>query len=151
MDYQTTIQNLNKNQSGRPRTGRGETGIAQGYSSIRIEETSSVREIAFISELCYPTVHRILRKDLHTHLYKAQISQNLSEDHYGRRLTFCLRVQKMVAAEILDLKTILFSDEAHLYVMIESNRQKLMNWSTTKPEFQVSTPLHPAKVKSGVD
>ena len=40
----------------------------------------------------------------------------------------------------------IFSDDWHFYVMNESNRQNFKKWSTTKPEFQVSTPLHSAKV-----
>ena len=56
------IQNLNKNLSGRSR-------LAQVYSLVRNQEPSSVRKIVFISELGYPTVHRILRKNHHMHPY----------------------------------------------------------------------------------
>ena len=79
MEYQSNYPEPEKNQSGRPRTGRSETEIAQVYSLIRNEETSSVWKIAFISELSYPTVHHILRKDLRMHPCKAKISQQLSE------------------------------------------------------------------------
>ena len=92
----------------------------------------------------------MLSKDVHMHPYKAQTRHKLSEDDYGRRLAFCRRVQEMVAAEILDLKNINFSDESQFYVMSKPNRQNFRKWSTTKPEFQVSTLLHSAKV-TGVD
>ena len=41
---------------------------------------------------------------------------------------------------------IIFSDESHFYVISKPKRQNFRKWSTTKPEFQVSTPLHSAKV-----
>ena len=61
-------------------------------------------------------------------------------------LAFCGRVQEMVAVEILDLKNINLSDESHFFVNGMSNRQNFTMWSATKPEFQVSIPLHSAKM-----
>ena len=60
--------------------------------------------------------------------------------HFGRR------VQKMVAAEILDLKDTIFSDESHFYIMSKPNRQNFRKLSSTKPEIKVSKPLHSVKV-----
>ena len=75
MDYQSNYPESEKNQSGRPWIGICWTGIVQVYSLTRIEETSSIRKNAFLSELRDPTVHRILRKDLSTRPYKVQTSQ----------------------------------------------------------------------------
>ena len=46
---------------------------------------------------------------------------------------------------MLDLKNIILSDELHFNVMNKPNRPIFRKLPTTKPEFQLSTPLHFAK------
>ena len=52
----------------------------------------------------------------------------------------------MVEQQEIDIGTIIFSDESHIYLRGFMNKQNFIKWNRTKPEEVYKKPLHSPKV-----
>ena len=140
-----SILNQNKGNSGRKRSARTEENVAT--VSRRIQESSqSVRKMEAELRINRESIRRILRIDLHLKSYKLQTFQNLSNNDKERRLDFCQMIKNMTGTGQMDIKTIIFSDESHIYLNGFMNKQNFRKWSPTKPVGVFDKPLHSPKV-----
>ena len=55
-------------------------------------------------------------------------------------------MKRMVEQWEIDIGTIIFSDESHIYLRGLMNKQNFRKWSRTKPEEVYGKPLHSQKV-----
>ena len=55
-------------------------------------------------------------------------------------------MKRMVEQWEIDIGTIIFSDESHIYLRGLMNKQNFRKWSRTKPEEVYGKPLHSPKV-----
>ena len=51
-------------------------------------------------------------------------------------------MKRMVEQREIDVGTIIFSDESHIYLRDFMNKQNFRKWSRTKPEEVYEKPLH---------
>jgi len=72
--------------------------------------------------------------------------QQLNNNDQTRRLEFCLIIKNMVEQNQLDIKTIIFSDESHIYLNKFMKKQNFRMWSRKKPMDVFEKPLHSPKV-----
>lgn len=141
-----TVLNLNKGNSGHPKTARTEARINMVRILINDDKTKSVRKLSAETQVKKTTVHVILKKELHLKPYKMQCHQELSPQDKDRRLLFCRRIKNMSSADQILLNNIIFSDECHIYLKGMPNRQNYRNWSPTKPNDFFEKPLHSPKI-----
>jgi hypothetical protein len=141
-----TIHNLNKENSGRQRTGRSEDNIDAVRLNVMADPNISVRKLSAATQLSKATCHRICRKDLQMKPYKLQCHQEISGIDKDRRLLFCNKINDMVTSNELNLMNIIFSDECHIYLKGTPNRQNFRYWSSTNPVAFTEKPLHSPKV-----
>ena len=97
------------------------------------EKSTSVKKLAAEVGMKRETVRLILKKDLRMKAYKIQILQHITDDDNVRRLQFCSKIRKMSLQRRLDLNTMNFSDDSHIYLNGVMNKQNFRIWSTQKP------------------
>ena len=85
-------------------------------------------------------VRRIFHKDLHYHLYKIQVPQELSERDKMSQQQFCNEFLDLVENN---------SDLAHFHVSGCVNNQNCRYWAANNPHEIRQHPLHSAKVTVG--
>ena len=141
-----TVQNVNKGKSGRNSTKRTTENIDLVKSLISTNDMNSTRKLAAETNISRSSIIRILKKDLKMKSFKSTVSQMLSENDLIKRDDFCKKMKSMIDSEEIDLQKIIFSDESHIYLNGVPNRQNLRKWSPTKPDFNVSKPLHSPRV-----
>ena len=141
-----TIRKLNKEHSGRPINARSEGNIASVQLKIANSSCSSVRKLAAQVDISRESIRRILRKNLKLTPYKMQTSQTLTHDDNVRRLHFCQRINQATEQGTLNVNTIVFSDESHIYLDGFVNKQTCRYWSSERPVPVIQKPLHSRKV-----
>ena len=141
-----TLHNLNKGRSGHPVTHRNPVNINHVESLILENDTKSTRKLASETGLSRTTMQKILKKDLGLKSYTAKVTQQLSECDKTKRLEFCQRVKMMIESGDLNLNEIIFSDETHIHLNGSPNKQNCRKWSTSKPSFNFSVPLHSPRI-----
>ena len=62
-----------------------------------------------------------------------------------KRLAFCNWIEELIQNDF-DPGQIIFSDESHVYLQSTPNKQNNHEWGLSRPENQISVPLHSAKV-----
>ena len=72
--------------------------------------------------------------------------QQLNIKDQTRRLEFCLQIKNMVERNLLDIKSIIFSDESHIYLNKFMNKQNFRMRSCNKMMVEFERPLHSPKV-----
>lgn len=82
-----TSHNLNKGNSGRPKTGRTAENIRRVREAFTANPSLSTRRNGL--NLTQSTVTRIMRDDLKWHPYKIHVRHELKYQDFGRRIAFC--------------------------------------------------------------
>ena len=114
----------------------------------RIEEspTTSVRKLAAQAYLKRESVRLILKKELSLKPYRIGMLQELSHNDNEKRLQICSRIKDMSQQRQIDINTLIFSDECHIYLQGFMNKPNYRMWSTQKPMELFEKPLHSQKV-----
>ena len=89
---------------------------------------------------------RVLRKQLKLRPYKIPNEQSLSNEARGQRKTFCEWFLQKCVGRSTFLQDIWWSDEAHVYLHGDGNRQNVRIWSRSPPDAVYELPLHSPKV-----
>ena len=137
-----TRRNLNKGRSGHPVT-QCNSETMNHLQSIMIEtDTKSIRKLASETGVSRTTVQKIIKKDLDIKSYSAKVTEQLSAADHTKRLQFCQGMKMMMENENINFNEILFSDESNIHLNGSPNKQNCREWSTSKPSFNFSVPLH---------
>ena len=133
-----------------PRTGRKSVITSNHIADVKkiVEETPtiSIRRLAQQVNLTNSATYRVLRKKLKLRAYKIPIVQSLSNEARAQRKTFCKWFLQKCASRSTFLQDIWWSDEAHVYLHGDGNRQNVRIWSRRPPDAVCELPLHSPKV-----
>ena len=111
-----TIHNLNKGHLKRLKHVRSEENIVISNERLQENPSLSVRKTAAEVGISHESASRILKADLDLKYCEMQISQQLSITDNKRRLQFCQQINGSSEEGQLDVNTIIFSDESHIYI-----------------------------------
>jgi len=105
----------------------------------------SIREMARELNISTFTAHKMRHEDMGHFAYKISTFQALGPNDIHRRLNFATEMCGLIDSKKLDIRRIIFTDEAHFHIDGYVNRQNYRIWGTEKPAIR-TTPLHPRKV-----
>jgi hypothetical protein len=108
-------------------------------------EAQDVRHASALA-LSRSSVSRILRSDLHDHLYKIQVAQELSERDFIARNAFCELFLTLVQGEPDVIRRMILSGEAHSELSGREKKQNTRYWSDNNPRQSHEKPLHSREV-----
>ncbi|XP_018573282.1 uncharacterized protein LOC108912525 [Anoplophora glabripennis] len=91
------------------------------------------------------TCHKALKKELHMHLYKVSIVQQLHPPDYYQRIRYCEWFNENLNNNDL-LNLTFFSDQAWVHLSGYINSQNYRTWATENPHEFIKTSLHPQKI-----
>lgn len=131
---------------GRPRSGRSEANVALVRDSVTVSPKKSYRRRAQEMHMSSATMQRILKKDLHLHAYKVQLTQELKPADHGKRRQFCEWISRMEQENEGFAKRIIFSDEAHFHLNGFVNKQNCRIWGSENPRVIQEREMHPQRV-----
>jgi len=117
----------------RPRSSRSLLNQEIMFDNVMTSPQKSVRRRSQELNMSVSSVHRILRRDLHLHLYKIQLAQELKPIDHRQRREFVewLLLQQNADADFHS--KIIFSDEAHFYLSGFVNKQNCRIWDLDNP------------------
>lgn len=124
----------------KPRSGRpcvSDESVASIEESFTASPRKSVRRASLELGLPKSTVHKILRAKLHMKAYKIQLHQQLLEEDYYARLTFCHQFNEKLCNDDAFVSNLLFSDEATFHISGKVNRHNCRIWGTENPNETV--------------
>ena len=130
----------------RPGRGRSSEDISRVEVNVQEEPQLSVRARAHRLHLSSSNVQRILRSDLKLHPYKPRLLQELSDEDFAHRMTFCEEIVELLDSDADFLNKLVFTDEAHFHLSGEVNRHNLRYWAAENPDFVLTQPLHSPRV-----
>src|SRR5436190_8492984 len=115
-------------------------------ATVAKNPNASIRQIAKNIGLHHSRVLRILKKHKY-HSYKYHFHQELRENDFVKRNTFCFQMMEKCNENREILKNILFTDECTFTLHNEPNVQNCRVWSTENPNIIVETRTqYPQKV-----
>ena len=133
-----------------PRTGRKTVITSSHIAAVKkiMQETPtiSIRRLAQQVNLTKSATQRVLRKQLKLRPYKIPNVQSLCDEARAQRKTFCEWFLQKCASRSTFLQDIWWSDEAHVYLHGDGNRQNVRIWSRSPPDAVYELPLHSPKV-----
>lgn len=142
INFRATGSAINQPRPGPSRTSRTEETINEVAASVRRNPRLSIRKRAAALNVTKSTVERILKRDLKFHPYKIQIVQEINENDYNLRKSFC----QTIIERFRTLNTVFWSDEAHFHLNGYVNKQNCRFWSQVNPRQKHQRPLHSPKV-----
>lgn len=78
---------------------------------------------------------KIFRTDIRLFPYKIQTFQFIPDSAISQRWDFVNEILDLIDIEILDHQKMWFSDEAHLWLSCQVNRQNYRFWGSSNSEF----------------
>lgn len=109
----------------KPRSGRpciSDESVASIEKSFTASPRKSARRASLELRLPKSSVHNILQAKLHMKAYKIQLHQQLLEEDYYARLTFCHQFNEKFGNDDVFVSSLLFSDEATFHISCKVNR-----------------------------
>lgn len=95
---------------------------------------NSVRQLGRDYDIPFTSVHKVLKQQK-WHPFKIHLVQELSDDDPDRRMEFCQILMNMCNDNPLQVKNIIFSDEATFTLNGEVNRQNCRYWAKENPRW----------------
>ncbi|VVC43070.1 Hypothetical protein CINCED_3A003523 [Cinara cedri] len=92
------------------------------------------------------SLHQIMKKDFHLHLYKLKLTHKLKAGDYGKRGQFVEWFHNMQVDDVDFASKIIFSDEAHFHTNGFVNKQNCRLWGTENPQQIKQCQMHPERV-----
>lgn len=130
----------------RPGRRRSSEDILRVEEDVKEEPQMSIRVRARKLQLSRSNMHRILRDDLILHPYRPRLLQELSEEDFAHRMTFCEEMVELLENDANLLDRFVFTDEAHFHLCGNVNRHNLRYYAKENPNFFLTQPLHSSRV-----
>lgn len=130
----------------RHRPKRSVENIAAVRDSVAARPSTSIRHRCQELNIHRSTLQRILKKDLHLHAYKIQLTQQLQPNDHRQRRNFTNWIFEQLQTDDEFHNKIIFSDEAHFHLNGFVNKQNSRIWGDENPYVIQKLPLHPQKV-----
>jgi hypothetical protein len=132
--YETGSVLPRKKDCGRRRNERNLRNVERVLRAVEQEPETSVRVIAREHDLSHSTVHRILKEEK-LHAYHYTRVQELREEDYGRRKTFCQNFLRRVDEDPQFPSRVIFSDESLFTREGIFNSHNMHTWSDENPRI----------------
>ena len=140
-----SVLNQNRGRSGRKRTVRTEENT-EVIAMHTIEcPLKSTRVLASEMNISHTSVRRMI-KDTWAFSYRLQTLQSLSVEDFQARKEFCARVLAQHYEDESFLKNWWWSDECHVLLSGQENRQNRRYRGWERPPVYLESPLHSEKV-----
>ena len=130
----------------RPGRRRSSEDILRVEEDVKEEPQMSIRVRARKLHLSRSNMHRILRDDLRLHPYRPRLLQELSEEDFAHRMTFCEEMVELLENDANLLDRFVFTDEAHFHLCGNVNRHNLRYYAKENPNFFLTQPFHSSRV-----
>lgn len=130
---------------GRDRTVRTEQNIALVQDSVAVSPQKSLQRRSQQLGISTTSLQRILKKDLHMHPYKIQLTQYLKPTDHLKRRNFAEWILTKQEEDNNFAKRIIFSDEAHFHLCGFVNRQNCRIWGQENPRVIQECQMHPLR------
>jgi hypothetical protein len=140
-----SVQNQNASHSGRKRTISANDNCGIIFQKVLESPTKSTRRISLETQISHASVRRILR-DLGAFSYRIQMLQTLTPVDRVSRKQFCARVLAQHYMDPYFLRDWWWSDECHVYLCGQVNKQNSRYLAWEKPNECLERPLHSEKV-----
>lgn len=132
--------------TGRPKSATGDEKALDVLLAIEEIPQISLREASEILDISHSSVLRILKRQKF-HPYKLQLTHELNEDDFDRRMDFCEQMMERCNVDENFASNIVFSDEATFMLNGTVNRHNCRYWSRTNPHWmQEAHTQYPQKV-----
>lgn len=135
-----------KPRMGRPSSARTIESIDSVSDHFNVDPTTSQRRASVALDLSKSTIHRILRQNLQMRPFKIRVLQELSEEDFADRLTFCEDMLQRLTIDGTFLNRIMFSDEAHFYLSGQVTKHNAHIYARENPKAFITKPLHSDRV-----
>jgi len=139
------VMNHNKGHSGRPRTARTNDNTGKILEKVLQSPKKSVRRLSSELDLSIRSVHTML-KDINAFSYKIQVFQKLNPNDTLVRSQFCARTLATQYDDPSFLSRWWWSDECHIQLNGQVNKQNLRFWGWQKPDECETKPLHSERI-----
>jgi len=130
---------------GRNRNVRTQQNIAVVQDSVNVSPVKSLRRRSQQLGMSTSSVHRILKKDLHMHPYKIQLTQQLKPADHAKRRRFADWILTRQQEDDNFSKKIIFCDEAHFHLSGYANKQNCRIWGDENPGVNQEHEMHPLR------
>lgn len=144
--FEETGSVVNRSRPPAPRSARSLENIAAVRESVAEMPGTSIRHRSQELGLSRSSLHTILRKDLHLHPYKIQLTQALQPADHERRRNYSNWMLEAIENDPEFWKKIIMSDEAHFHLGGFVNNQNSRIWGSENPREVHEKPLHPRRV-----
>lgn len=141
-----SVEDDTEARSSKTKTARTPDLVESAKQMVEEEPTISSRRLSQRLNVSQSTAMKILREDLVCFPYKIQVAQQLTDAAVAKRFDFACEVCQQIDDNSIDIKKIIFTDEAHFWLDGYVNRQNFRIWGTEKPELLRTKPLHPKKL-----
>jgi len=131
--FEETVSIMDSKLPVRHRTGRSLDNIVTVSESVAQSPGTSIRHRPQKLDIQRSTMQRILTKDLHLHVYKIQMTQELKPTDNVQRQEFVNWVLENQKVDGNFSKKIIFSDEAHFQIDGCVNTQNCQIWGAKNP------------------
>lgn len=126
----------------RPRSVRSLDKLDTIRRSVASNPRTAVRRRCQELEMSKSTLQTALKKDLHLHPFKLQVTQKLEIRDYSTREHFANQVLQQQELDPMFARKIIFSDEAHFHIDGFINKQNCRVWAVRNPQMIKEKPLH---------
>ena len=136
-----TVQDINKQCSGRPRTSTNPNGEDQLLETLSRSPKKSIRQLACEIGIPKSSVHRMLKR-AHWKSCVPTLIQALNEDDPDRRVQFCKWYLNKFTEDAAFPEKIVWSDEATFKLNGSVNRHNCTYWALENPHFTMEHHLN---------
>lgn len=116
------------------------------FDSVLTSPTTSLRRRSQQLAIPLSSLHRIMKKELHLHPYKLQLTQELKAGDHGKHRQFVEWFQNMQINDADFPRKIIFSDEAHFHMSGFVNKQNFRLWGTENSQQIDQRQMHPERL-----
>ncbi len=139
------IENANKGHSGRRRTSRTNDNTGRVMDKVLSSPRKSIRRLSRELDLSPTSVFHMVH-DIGAYSYKIQVMQKLTPNDFRLRSQFCARTLANTYEDPGFLQRWWWSDECHVQLDGQVNKQNLRFLGWEKPQEYEMRPLHSERV-----
>ena len=139
---EATGSTLRRDTHGRRRSIRTPENVERVRAAVIQSPRRSARRHAVALGISSRSLRRILHMDLHFHLYKMMMAQELNQTDFANRQNLCENMLNQIAPEAAFFS----SDEAHFHLCGAVNKQNFRYWAESNPQIIQEIPLHSPKL-----